>query len=81
VRYFPALVNQNQIQLSVNMVGSTESSILVPEPSVEYGVFTGQTSYETANKLDLGDFGLTVERPLGEIIPCCYRKQEIANIS
>ena len=81
VRYFPALVNQNQIQLSVNMVGSTESSILVPEPSVEYGVFTGQTSYESASKLDLGDFGLTVERPLGEIIPCYYRKQEIANSS
>jgi hypothetical protein len=68
VKYFPALINQDLIKLSVNFLGEKESSAEVTKRTgLEYGVFKGQESYETATKADLESFGPTVKRPLGKI--------------
>jgi hypothetical protein len=67
VRYFPALISQDRIRLSVNMVGNQGPAMQVPiRPIQEYGIFNGQESYETASKFDILSFGPTVKRPLGK---------------
>jgi Acyclic terpene utilisation family protein AtuA len=65
VRYFPALVPQEDVELTVNFVGG-KSGIRVKKEGIEYGMFGGQESYETEKKVDLGSFGETVRRPLGK---------------
>lgn len=67
VRYFPALVNQSIIPLSVNFVGEVASKAITVPPLQDFGQpFQGQISYETSNPLDLSSFGPTTRRPLGE---------------
>jgi hypothetical protein len=75
VKYFPALVGQDEVQLSVNMVGDTKSISVSPTPADLYGVCNGQESYETTNPTDLASFGPVVQRPLGEYLASCVVSQ------
>jgi len=67
VKYFPALVSQDHIKLSVNFVGEGKSTAVTKRIGLEYGVLKGQESYETAMRVDLASFGPTVKFPLGKI--------------
>lgn len=66
VKYFPALVSQDNVKLSVNIVGDMKTIAVRPTPPNAYGVWNGQESYETADAVDLNSFGPVIQRPLGE---------------
>ncbi|KAF2713310.1 DUF1446-domain-containing protein [Pleomassaria siparia CBS 279.74] len=66
VKYFPALIDQSLISLSVDFIGQEGSRSISVPPLKEFGGrFQGQESYETQNPLDMSVFGNTVRRPLG----------------
>ncbi|KAH8670322.1 hypothetical protein BGZ60DRAFT_33365 [Tricladium varicosporioides] len=68
VKYFPALVSQDEIQLDVNFVGGKSGIVVEKKKGVEFGAFSGQESYETRERVDLGSFRETVRRPLGDLV-------------
>ncbi|KAF4625843.1 hypothetical protein G7Y89_g12318 [Cudoniella acicularis] len=69
VRYFPALVRQEDVKLRVELVGGGGKAVEVKKrEGMEYGMFEGQESYETEKGVDLAGFGETVRRPLGDLV-------------
>ncbi|KAF2794520.1 DUF1446-domain-containing protein [Melanomma pulvis-pyrius CBS 109.77] len=69
VKYFPALINQSLISLSVNFVGNNIVEAIYVPPLKEFGgIFQGQESYETKKPSDLSIFGPSVKRPLGDLV-------------
>lgn len=66
VKYFPALIDQQNLGLNVHFIDSPASQILrVPTLTKVGNTFTGQESYETPNPVDLSACGPIVQRPLG----------------
>jgi hypothetical protein len=68
VKYFPTLIEQRILKLSVHFVGREDEGT-IPVPAIEkFGEpFQGQDSYETKSPRDLGSFGPAVRRPLGKL--------------
>jgi hypothetical protein len=65
IRYFPGLISQESLDLSVHFVGSKQM-IEVSRANNAYGApFKGQESYDPKGAADLSSFGPTVARPLG----------------
>ena len=66
VKYFPALIDQRNVRLSVDLVGH-DTAETIPVPMIEeFGEsFQGQESYETKNPTDMALFGPKTRRPLG----------------
>ncbi|KAJ4369559.1 hypothetical protein N0V83_005321 [Neocucurbitaria cava] len=69
VKYFPALIDQRIIKLSVDFVGDQSAKIASVPMLERFGrPFPGQESYETRNPVDIGSFGPTTKRPLGDLV-------------
>lgn len=66
VKYFPALIDQRHISLSVNFLGRTGGNAIMVPPLQSFGqLFREQESYETANPIDISQCGPMIKRPLG----------------
>ncbi|CAO2648209.1 Nn.00g074760.m01.CDS01 [Neocucurbitaria sp. VM-36] len=69
VKYFPALVDQRVIKLSVNFVGDENVMEMPVAMLEEFGPpHQGQESYETKSPVDIKSFGPTIRRPLGDLV-------------
>lgn len=69
MKYFPALIDQRVVKLSVHFVGREHiNPISVPTLQKFGASFERQDSYETDNPVNLAFFGPTLRRPLGKLL-------------
>ncbi|KAI9743703.1 MAG: hypothetical protein M1818_003019 [Claussenomyces sp. TS43310] len=64
--YYPGLIEQSTLNEAVHFCGSASKSFAVGHPP-QYEAVGPRDHYETENAVDLGAFGLTIMRPLGDI--------------
>ncbi|OLN91688.1 hypothetical protein CCHL11_06645 [Colletotrichum chlorophyti] len=68
VRYFPALIPQSKIALSVSFVDGDMGIAVEPRPEGDYGLIPRQQDHEPATPIARNISSLVSRRPLGDLV-------------